>query len=94
MAKQLDAKHYPSPEAVLTDPRLSDSAKAEVLRQWKLDLDLELNASDENMPVQKVKGMAKPGADADLSEMLRRVADCLRKVAPPDGQNDPAGRST
>lgn len=80
MALKRDPKEYPTPEAVIRDPSLDDAAKAEVLQQWKLDLELELNASDENMPVQKIDGTAKPGVDANLSELLRRVTDCLRNA--------------
>ena len=82
MATMTDPKQYASPEMVMTDPKLTDAARAEVLRQWKLDLELKLNASDENMPVQKADGTAKPGVDANESDLLRRVTDCLRKADP------------
>ena len=95
MATKVDPKHYASPEMVMVDPKLTEAAKAEILRQWKLDLELKLNASDENMPVQKADGTAKPGADANESEMLRRVTDCLRKAEPaPASQEAVTQRST
>ena len=95
MATMTDPKQYASPEMVMTDPKLTDAARAEVLRQWKLDLELKLNASDENMPVLKADGTAKPGADANESEMLRRVTDCLRKAEPaPTSQEAVTQRST
>jgi len=61
-----------SPELLVADKNLSAAEKAKMLAQWKLDLELELNATDENMPATDAKGV-----DASKSELLRRVNNCL-----------------
>lgn len=80
MSDASNPQRYASPELVLDDASLSDADKRKRLEQWKLDLELELNATDENMPPLDSKGDAKPGIDASKSEMLRRVSDCMLKL--------------
>jgi len=80
MALSADPQGYASPELLMEDKSLSVSDRKARLEQWKLDIELQLNATDENMPSMDGKGDAKPGVDSDKSEMLRRIHDCLRRV--------------
>jgi hypothetical protein len=61
-----------SPEMLVSDQTISPADKEKQLTQWKLDLELELNATDENMPATDAKGV-----DASKSDLLRRVNNCL-----------------
>jgi hypothetical protein len=61
-----------SPELLISDKNFSQAEKEKILTQWKLDLELELNATDENMPATDAKGV-----DASKSDLLRRVNNCL-----------------
>jgi len=64
-----------SPEMLIADNSLGAAEKEQLLTQWKLDLELELNATEENMPALDAKGV-----DASVSEMLRRVNNCLLRI--------------
>ncbi len=61
-----------SPEMLVADQSIGQVEKEKLLTQWKLDLELELNATEENMPALDAKGV-----DASVSELLRRVNNCL-----------------
>ncbi|MEO8559646.1 MAG: hypothetical protein ABI439_11330 [Rhodospirillales bacterium] len=70
-----DNKRPASPELLVADKTLDAAEKEKLLTQWKLDLELELNATEENMPATDAKGV-----DASISELLRRVNNCLLNV--------------
>ena len=80
MASSADPQGYASPELLMEDKSLSVSDRKAKLEEWKLDVELQLNATDENMPPMKGTGDAKPGVDSNKSEMLRRISDCLRRI--------------
>ena len=80
MASSADPQGYASPELLMEAKSLSVSDRKAKLEQWKLDVELQLHATDENMPPMDGKGEAKPGVDSDKSEMLRRIHDCLRRL--------------
>lgn len=80
MSATANPQRYASPEILMEDPNLSADERKNRLEQWKLDLELELNATDENMPPLNKAGDAKTGVDDSKSELLRRVNDCLRQV--------------
>jgi len=67
-----DKNRPASPELLIADKNLSSADKEKLLSQWKLDLELELNAADENMPATDSKAK-----DENKSELLRRVNNCL-----------------
>lgn len=67
-----DKNRPASPELLVADKSLSQADKEKMLSQWKLDLELELNAADENMPATDSKAK-----DENKSELLRRVNNCL-----------------
>lgn len=70
-----DNKRPASPELLVADKTLGAAEKEKLLTQWKLDLELELNATEENMPATDAKGV-----DASISELLRRVNNCLLDI--------------
>ena len=80
MSATANPQRFASPEILMEDPNLSADERKNRLEQWKLDLELELNATDENMPPLNKAGDAKTGVDDSKSELLRRVNDCLRQV--------------
>jgi hypothetical protein len=70
-----DESRPASPELLVADKTINAADKEKLLTQWKLDLELELNATEENMPVLDAKGV-----DASKSDLLRRVNDCLLQI--------------
>ncbi len=70
-----DESRPASPELLVADKSISAADKEKMLAQWKLDLELELNATEENMPALDAKGV-----DAAKSELLRRVNDALLRL--------------
>lgn len=70
-----DESRPASPELLVADKSISAADKEKLLTQWKLDLELELNATEENMPALDAKGV-----DASTSELLRRVNDALLRL--------------
>jgi hypothetical protein len=80
MSATANPQRYASPEILMEDPNLSAEERKKRLEEWKLDLELQLNATDENMPPLNKAGDAKIGVDDNKSELLRRVTNCLRQV--------------
>lgn len=70
-----DESRPASPELLAADKTISAADKEKLLTQWKLDLELELNATEENMPALDAKGV-----DSSKSDLLRRVNDCLLQL--------------
>jgi hypothetical protein len=74
------SQHFPTPEALLAEERLTREQKLALLRQWEYDLNLLQVATEENMT-----GDASPGANA---EQLRQVHAAAERLGAKLGTED------
>ena len=70
-ARKTDYEGYETPEALVTDPKLSAAQKLARLEAWEEDLKAGLRASDESMT------SINPGLSGAL---LQRVMACLEPL--------------
>ena len=66
------AKHFATPEALISEQKLTREQKLALLRQWEYDLHLMQVATEENMP-----GNAPPGANAEKIRQVHAAAETL-----------------
>ena len=71
-ARKTDYEGYETPEALVTDPKLSAAQKLARLEAWEEDLKAGLRASDESMTSSITPGLS--GA------LLQRVMACLEPL--------------
>ncbi len=79
MNPKTDYDRYETPEALVTDPRLSAEQKLARLEAWAEDLNAGLRASDESMT------STTPGLGGALLQRVMACLEQLRSAATPDG---------
>jgi hypothetical protein len=79
MNPKTDYDRYETPEALVTDPRLSAAQKLARLEAWAEDLNAGLRASDESMT------SATPGLGGALLQRVMACLEQLRSAEKPDG---------
>ena len=78
MNPKTDYDRYETPEALVTDPKLSSAQKLARLEAWEEDLKAGLRASDESMTG------TKPGLSGALLQRVMVCLEQLRSVGTPD----------
>jgi hypothetical protein len=79
-ARKADYEGYETPEALVTDPKLSAAQKLARLEAWEEDLKAGLRASDESMT------STTPGLGGALLQRVMACLEQLRSAAKPDGE--------
>ena len=79
MNPKTDYDRYETPEALVSDPRLSAAQKLTRLEAWEEDLKAALRATDESMTG------VNPGLSGALLQRVMACLDQLRTAATPDG---------
>jgi hypothetical protein len=79
-ARKADYEGYETPEALVTDPKLSAAQKLARLEAWEEDLKAGLRASDESMT------SVTPGLSGPLLQRVMACLEPLRSAAQPDAK--------
>ena len=79
MNPKTDYDRYETPEALVSDPRLSAAQKLTRLEAWEEDLKAALRATDESMTG------VNPGLSGALLQRVMACLEQLRSAATPDG---------
>jgi hypothetical protein len=79
MNRKTDYEGYETPEALVTDPKLSAAQKLARLEAWEEDLKAGMRASDESMTSSITPGLSGP--------LLQRVMACLEPLRSPEKPN-------
>ncbi len=77
-ARKTDYEGYESPEALVTDAKLSAAQKLARLEAWEEDLKAGLRASDESMT------SVNPGLSGPLLQRVMACLEPLRSAEKPD----------
>ena len=78
--RKADYDGYETPEALVTDPKLSSAQKLARLEAWEEDLKAGLRASDESMT------SITPGLGGALLQRVMACLEQLRSAEKPDGE--------
>ena len=79
-ARKTDYEGYETPEALVTDPKLSAAQKLARLEAWEEDLKAGMRASDESMT------SVNPGLSGPLLQRVMACLEPLRSPAQPDAK--------
>lgn len=80
------SSYYEVPEQLIADPGMNRSDKIELLKQWRYDLELQMVATEENMPAPQSK---------ESGETIRQITKALSKLGVEvDAEKSSPGKTT
>lgn len=71
-------RQYVSPEKLMSDDKLTDAEKLELLQDWDLELDNRLKAEEEGM---SASDPMRSRHEAKLADESARVKDAIKQLA-------------